>query len=332
MTLRWNKPEHVFKYVIQYSSPENSDWIDGFSSDIDVIYQIDESNRTYYFIGNLLPKTKYQFSLKLYYAQSPLRAYRWPPQQTDDSRYVFETLGDAPSAPGKPMVKSVTENIFQVIWEQSRENGASIEEYLLETKIQIEDNLVIERVERVERSINDSNSVTSFRNEDLNEVHLDFQEYENMLKTQSNPTTEPVRVEPKEPEITTYPSEETEDGYGWHKQYSGIDNYWIINDLDQITDHVFRVRARNSYGWGPFSEISEVVDTSPTTEFPNNSNLKLKENGHVAMLIIALPITIIILSSVFAIALVGESSFYSHKLLESLENYLNFSKTFSHLI
>jgi proto-oncogene tyrosine-protein kinase ROS len=306
MTLRWNKPEHVFKYVIQYSSPENSDWVDGFSSETDVIYQVDEKNRTYYFIGNLLPKTKYQFSLKLYYAQSPLRAYRWPPQQTEDSRYVFETLGDAPSAPGKPTVKSVKENIFQVIWDPSRENGAPIEEYLLETKIQIEENFVIERVDRVQRSINDSNSVTSFRNEDLNEVHLDFQEYENMLKTQSNPTTEIIKVDHRDAEQTTYPSDDSEEGFGWHKQYAGTDNYWIINDLDQITDHVFRVRAKNSYGWGPFSEISDVVDTSVTTEFPNNSNLKFKETGQLATLIIALPITIIIISCVFAMALVGE--------------------------
>jgi len=45
---------------------------------------------------------------------------------------VYETLGDAPSQPGKPQLEHIAEEVFRVTWTPARGNGAPIALYNLE--------------------------------------------------------------------------------------------------------------------------------------------------------------------------------------------------------
>ncbi|XP_023290821.1 proto-oncogene tyrosine-protein kinase ROS isoform X2 [Orussus abietinus] len=50
----------------------------------------------------------------------------------------------------------------------------------------------------------------------------------------------------------------------WHLYYNGTDNYWIImGEMDQ--KYIFRVRAKNAYGFGTWSKPSNVIDLSETS-------------------------------------------------------------------
>lgn len=78
---------------------------------------------------NLLPKTRYEFYFKLYYKDVE-KPYTHP--ELPASRYVYETLGDAPGRPGQPQIEHITGEIFKVFWEPAKDNGAAIIEYSLE--------------------------------------------------------------------------------------------------------------------------------------------------------------------------------------------------------
>lgn len=78
-------------------------------------------------IERLTPKTQYQFVMFLYY-EKRLEPYMWP----KDHLFIYETLGDRPSTPGRPRISHVSGDAYQVTWESSRDNGAIIEEYVLE--------------------------------------------------------------------------------------------------------------------------------------------------------------------------------------------------------
>lgn len=78
-------------------------------------------------IQRLTPKTQYHFVMFLYYEKRQ-EPYLWP----QDHRFVYETLGDRPSTPGRPRITHVSGDAYQVTWELSRDNGAIIEEYVLE--------------------------------------------------------------------------------------------------------------------------------------------------------------------------------------------------------
>lgn len=78
-------------------------------------------------IQRLTPKTQYHFVMSLYYEKRH-EPYLWP----TDHRFVYETLGDRPSTPGRPRITHVSGDAYQVTWDSSRDNGAFIEEYVLE--------------------------------------------------------------------------------------------------------------------------------------------------------------------------------------------------------
>lgn len=51
----------------------------------------------------------------------------------------------------------------------------------------------------------------------------------------------------------------------WNLYYNGTDNYWIITgDMDQKYIK-FRVRAKNAYGFGAWSESSSIIDLTEST-------------------------------------------------------------------
>jgi hypothetical protein len=49
---------------------------------------------------------------------------------------LLYVLGDCPSPPGVPAIQQLRRDVYQVVWDPSRENGARIELYSLEGKFE----------------------------------------------------------------------------------------------------------------------------------------------------------------------------------------------------
>lgn len=177
-------------------------------------------NKSQIEISHLLPKTIYVFWVLLKF---PMRneAYVWP----TDERFSFETKGDRPSAPGRPIIVHVRSDVFKVIWIAAVDNGAPIEEYSLEA-------LRYRAIKRAQRDANELPPVYST----------------------SMVTPIPLHVEEYEPIADS-----------WTVYYNGTDSYWIVKDLSPINLYSFRVRARNAYGWGEYSEISDQMTETYTS-------------------------------------------------------------------
>lgn len=298
MTLKWKMPENIVKYVIQYTSAENEGPVEAFKSEIHPIFQTDKGNNLYYFIDDLLPKTKYQFSIQLFYKNAPKNhSYRWPPQQNDDSRYTFETLGDCPGRPGRPAIELIRNDIYKVTWEASRENGAVIEEYYLEAKRLSVDTYILDDLNRVRRFLNETNEIS---NKDSNDVHLDYHNLENTAKANELNSTFN-----RDTDITTAKLDPLANDNEWEVVNSGQANFWIVKDLYPVHDYVFRVKAQNSYGWGPYSDISEIYTLS-AIENLSNSNVRLKDSNNGVAMLVALVSSMTGLIVVFAVVFAGE--------------------------
>lgn len=175
-------------------------------------------------VTGLLPKTQYRFIVLLFYPnrQDP---YVWPP----DARFVYETDADHPSSPGRPIVTQLRQDIYKVSWEPAKDNGAVILEYALEALVRSPRN-----TNRVERSV-----------EQLEEDE-DPEEMNNTI---------PTRMDV----ITTDSQEYVTFDERWDLVYNGTDVYWIIPEKLTFHKNKFRVRARNSCGWGPFSGESDPI-------------------------------------------------------------------------
>ncbi|XP_022219452.2 protein sevenless isoform X2 [Drosophila obscura] len=83
-------------------------------------------NHSWMVVEPLKPRTRYECQLLLVFASSPgASVYRGPTQE-------YETLGDAPSAPGRPQLQHISGEIFRVHWSAARGNGDPIALYSLE--------------------------------------------------------------------------------------------------------------------------------------------------------------------------------------------------------
>ncbi|XP_017076993.1 protein sevenless [Drosophila eugracilis] len=83
-------------------------------------------NHTKMVLEPLQPRTRYQCRLLLGYAANPgAPLYHGTAE-------VYETLGDAPSPPGRPQLEHIAEEVFRVTWTPARGNGAPIALYNLE--------------------------------------------------------------------------------------------------------------------------------------------------------------------------------------------------------
>ncbi|KAL6432278.1 hypothetical protein ACFW04_006732 [Cataglyphis niger] len=93
-----------------------------------------KQDKVIYHVRDLQPRTLYKFRLILRYP-----AYKedfiWP----SDGRFTFQTLGDVPSAPGKPTVTKLRNSVYQLNWEPAQAHGSQITLYRLEGLI-IDDN------------------------------------------------------------------------------------------------------------------------------------------------------------------------------------------------
>lgn len=167
----------------------------------------------HYELNELLPKTKYQFTILLYY---PYREepYLWP----RDRDILFETMADKPAAPGRPVVTKLRQDVYKVSWEPAKDNGAVIEEYALEA--------LVTQSKRAARLVMPTGE-------------------ENALVVDTNGGNDTGSIT----EVETYDEH-------WSQVYNGTDVYWIIPERHTIQNNLFRVRARNSYGWSLYSDES----------------------------------------------------------------------------
>ncbi|XP_059618544.1 protein sevenless isoform X2 [Phlebotomus argentipes] len=191
-------------------------------------------------VNDLEPKTTYRFYVLLYYPKmdSP---YLWPP----DTRSVFETLGDKPTAPGKPLVKHLSGDVYKVFWEPAKDNGALIEEYSLEA---FQSKPTSNRVRR--------SPTLEINSDDVEKIALHRITNSNITLSERDVSWS-VDVAPEDQ---------------WKIYYNGSELYWIPQELTPIHVYSFRVRARNSYGWGPYSSTSEPI-SEPYVDVTNRSSM-----------------------------------------------------------
>ncbi|XP_053678090.1 proto-oncogene tyrosine-protein kinase ROS [Anopheles nili] len=140
-----------------------------------------------------------------------------------DRVFLFETMADRPAAPGRPLVTHLRQDVYKVSWEPAKDNGATIEEYGLEA--------LVSQSKRAARSVGapDGDDEEPAGGDGLN-------------------GTVPAS------ELDMYDEH-------WSQVYNGTDIYWIIPERYAIHNNLFRVRARNSYGWGPYSDESRPIDS-----------------------------------------------------------------------
>lgn len=84
------------------------------------------ANYTVMKLSSLQPKTRYSCRLAISYASTPAGSVYYTASQ------VYETLSDAPSAPGRPQLEHIAGEVFRVSWSPALENGAPIMLYNLE--------------------------------------------------------------------------------------------------------------------------------------------------------------------------------------------------------
>lgn len=121
LRVQWNISRFVDKFTIQYTLLTSTLWMDINETEVN-------GNLAEITLRQLKPKTIYKFRLSLKYPLD-VENYIWP----KDSRFVFETLGDRPSPPGIPRIQHVKNDVYKVWWEPSKDNGAPIIMYNLET-------------------------------------------------------------------------------------------------------------------------------------------------------------------------------------------------------
>lgn len=68
--------------------------------------------------------------------------------------------------------------------------------------------------------------------------------------------------------IDAYQLEKSTDGITWTLVSSTATSPYSVSGLSASTSYVFKVRAHNSVGWGPFSDSSTAVSTSATSSSP----------------------------------------------------------------
>ncbi|XP_030245296.1 protein sevenless, partial [Drosophila navojoa] len=84
------------------------------------------ANYTLMKLSSLQPKTRYSCRLAISYASTPAGSVYYTASQ------VYETLSDAPSAPGRPQLEHIAGEVFRVSWAPASENGVPIMLYNLE--------------------------------------------------------------------------------------------------------------------------------------------------------------------------------------------------------
>lgn len=264
MIIAWEKPENISNFLIQYSQ---QDFIQNI---FNATNQIKTDEKISYFqIDGLEPKTKYNFTLLLTFINSN-RTYRW----TSQDKMEFETDGDVPSPPGRPLVEYLTNNVYKVTWNQSKENGAPILEYILESKRDYKF-IVKENHNEVES--------TRARRSVVNENGSGFNQ--DVVETLDDDVSE-ITSENEIPNEIDIPDEK------WSVKYRGIESHWIVTNLTNIEQYIFRVSAVNSYGTSNWSLTSDFVNSTNPILHGGLNNPRI--SNWVTILIVAFSSVVII--------------------------------------
>uniref|UniRef100_A0A182FIV3 Fibronectin type-III domain-containing protein n=1 Tax=Anopheles albimanus TaxID=7167 RepID=A0A182FIV3_ANOAL len=218
-----------------------------------------------YELGSLLPKTLYRFVALIYYPDWDV-PYEWPREPT---LFQCETLADRPTAPGRPVITQLRSDVYKVSWEQAKDNGAPLEAYGLEALVHLPNRAI--------RSLagpqaDQTGSDTEHAAEDGDPVAAGN---ETTVWTTTTTTVMPEMA-------------------GWNQVYNGTDTYWIISDRLIVHTNLFRVRARNSFGWGPYSNESLPL------EEPLYSNRSIVLLSFVCVLV---AIVLVVATAVICVAL-----------------------------
>ncbi|XP_039452249.1 proto-oncogene tyrosine-protein kinase ROS isoform X4 [Culex pipiens pallens] len=225
LSVKWRPHVNISTYKLQYSAMGSKVWETVFETGVNVSSPEDDIFQ----VTGLQPKTQYRFIVLLFYPnrQDP---YMWP----SDTKFIYETEADRPSAPGRPIVTQIRQEFYRVIWEAAKDNGAPIQEYALEALVRSPRNT--NRVERSAVTAAGSAELEDYGEDDMN-------------------NTIPTRVDVSSTDSEEY---ETFDEH-WEQVYNGTEVYWFIPENRPLHKHTFRVRAKNSCGWGPYSGESEPI-------------------------------------------------------------------------
>lgn len=185
---------------------------------------------------------------------------RKDPYQWPQDPPLKETLADRPSAPGKPQFQTINKGMFGILWDPAKDNGAKIEFYILEG---IKSDKTIKK--RAPRST----------------THNEPKIINSSVLVQNQQTVE--EMGPIEDE--------------WQQLYSG--NSTFFYDASVVTYRGFKVRAKNIYGWGPYSEPSFRINDSYITA----------QNNESLVIAVAVPIFAVLIVVLAAILIYGKFDF-----------------------
>lgn len=220
ISLQWQPPtSNISMYRVYYQQMNKN-------AQLILVYDSSESgientNHTFN-ITNLLPKTMYKVFVEIFFLERS-EPFLWP----KDSRFLYETIADVPSIPGRPQFKQLSNNIYQVYWEPSRNNGEELELYCLEM-------MKLKRLSKRNKRfavINKNITTKEIATTPVPQVQLAWAE-------DSGPV----------PEI-------------WEVVYNGTDTHWILKFAPEYPV-IFRVKAFNTIGWSNYSERSEEFSSS----------------------------------------------------------------------
>ncbi|KMQ83188.1 proto-oncogene tyrosine-protein kinase ros, partial [Lasius niger] len=121
MNISWIPSANLtIRYILEYKNDEMQNWQIANNLKVNI-------DKVTYYIENLLPGTIYKFRLLLRYPQYK-ENFIWPLDET----FIFQTLGDVPSAPGIPMVTRFPNLTYQLNWKPAQAHGSQVTLYRLE--------------------------------------------------------------------------------------------------------------------------------------------------------------------------------------------------------
>lgn len=184
------------------------------------------------------------------------------PYQWPQDPPLKETLADRPSAPGKPQFQTINKGIFGILWDPAKDNGAKIEFYILEG---LKSDKTVKK--RAPRSTTNQNEPKIINSSVL------------VLNQQTVEEKGPIEDE-------------------WQQLYSG--NSTFFYDASVVAYRGFKVRAKNIYGWGPYSEPS----------FRINESFITAQNNESLLIAVSVPIFAVLIVVLAAILIYGEFNFF----------------------
>lgn len=180
------------------------------------------------------------------------------PYQWPQDPPLKETLADRPSAPGKPQFQTIDKGMFGISWDPAKDNGAKIEFYILEG---LKSDKTVKK--RAPRSTTNQNEPKIINSSVL------------VLNQQKVEEKGPIEDE-------------------WQKLYSGHNTFFY--DASVVAYRGFKVRAKNIYGWGPYSEPS----------FRINESFITAQNNESLVIAVSVPIFAVLIVVLAAILIYGK--------------------------